>query len=295
LRGGARGGVLSALSLIVLFFIGCANQPTEVEKYNPEPVLSAYLYNGEPVNEVFLERVAPFNPSYNPRNSGITSATIRIFGGGDTLELTDDPAYHGRYVPASGQSLTPRGKTRYRIEARTPANEFLWAETVVPDTFGWVDIFLVDREGHRYPVGEGDTLTRDDPNMYWAWSPCDSAGGYTGSIVAQTHRDSLVPLDPEWDPETDSVEVENRTRAGFVVMRDDQHVVSIAWIFFQWEGWQRVELMAVSRDYYDYMFSTMRVDQGLIEAPITNMHGGLGIFSGMSRKSMMIYMKKVVM
>ncbi len=285
--------ILTLLALITITFFGCENTPTEVARYDPEPVLSAYLYNGEPVKEVFLERVAPFRPGYDPRNYGIVGGNIRITGGGDTLTLIDDPNFRGRYIPAVGDSLIPRGKVHYRIEATTPSNEFLWAETAVPDTFTILNIFLMDMQGQRFPVGDGDTLSRGDPLMFWEWSGCDSAGGYAGTIIAQTDRDSLVPLDPDWDAATDSVKMEERNRAGYTVMRDDQRRISIAWIFFMWEGPTKIELQAISKSYYDYLYSSFRIGQGMAERPLCNIHGGLGIFSGIARKSMEVYMKRV--
>ncbi len=282
-----------AFIAIVTLFIGCENTPTEVARYTPEPVFSAYLYNGEPVEAVYLERIATFNPAYDPQNAGIRNASIRIMGGGDTLNMVEDPGFHGRYIPEANQFLIPRGRVNYRIEAMTPSNEFLWAETVVPDTFTDLDVYLMDVPGQRYDVQDGDTLTREDPLMFWEWPATESAGGYAGTIVALTDRDSLVPLDPDWDAATDSVKMEERQRANFTVMREDQRRISIAWIFFQWEGPTRIELQAVSKSYYDYLFSSFRIRQGMADRPICNIHGGLGIFSGISRKSINVYMKRV--
>ncbi|MBM3326030.1 MAG: DUF4249 family protein [Calditrichaeota bacterium] len=280
---------------LVGLFIGCETQPTELEKYHPQAQLTCFLFNGQPVHEAWLERVASIYGPYHTTDHGILHADIRIFGGGDTLTLVDDPNKHGRYIPANGQTLVPRGKIHYRIEAVVPDGEFLWAETVVPDTFAFVDIYLLLEDGTRQPVNDGDTLTRLDPNMFWEWNSVDSAGGYNGMIVALTPRDSLVPLDPDWDAAEDSLEEAERTRAGFTVMRSDQKIITIPWIFFQWAGPQRVELQAISRDYYDYLFTSFRVQQGLIAEPQWNMHGGIGIFSGMSRYAITVVMKKVTM
>ncbi len=276
-----------------LMLAGCSSQPTEVADYKPQVVMTGYLFNGEPLAEVFLERVAPFAPSYDPRNYGIANAHVRVFGGGDTVTLVDDPAYHGRYVPPTGVYFIPRSKTHYRIEATTPESEALWAETIVPDTLSQVNIYLSPDYGiHRLPVREGDTLNRDDPNMFWEWSPVDSAGGYVGVILALTPADSLVPLDPNYDPTKDSIKVEERRRARYTVTRADQHIFTISWLWFRWQGPQRIELQAVSPDYYEYMFTMQRVEQGVLDKPSTNINGGLGIFSGISRKAIQIVMKK---
>jgi len=290
-----RGVLFSVLPLLSagVLLTGCDNVPTEMEDYRAEPFLTGFLTSGEPVSEIYLERVAPLIGFYDPRNSGIVGANVIIFGGGDTLTLAEDPAYRGRYIPAAGQSLTPRGKIRYRIEARTLQGELVWAETVVPDPFAHVESYLMKRDGTRIPVADGDTLARDMPNLFFRWDPVDSAGGYQGLGVTLVPRDSLVPLDPDWDAAEDSIEEEERTKGGFMVVRDDQRTITLPWIIFNWQGPHRLELLAISRDYYDYLFSLFRVQQGLIEKATSNVHGGFGIFGGISKHTLDIYMRKV--
>ncbi|MDP8239087.1 MAG: DUF4249 family protein [Candidatus Hatepunaea meridiana] len=283
--------------ILMILTTGCETTPTEVEKYEKEAVLTAFLTNGEPVSEVFLERIASIFDRYDFSDAAITGADIKIFdlNGSDTLHFQDDPVSHGRYIPVAGDTLIPLGKHSYRIEASIPNGEFLWSETVVPDAFTSLDIVLIDEDGTFYPVSSGDTLTRNDPYMFWRWSSVDSAGGYLGLIVAETPRDSLVPLDPNWDPNDpdDEIEDENRERSGDMIMRNDATTVSVPWIFFNWEGPNRIELRAISHSYYEYKFSLMRVEMGMLENPIFNINGGLGIFAGSSKVGMIVYLKRV--
>ena len=283
---------------LMLISGGCESTPTEVDKYNPEPVLTAFVYNGEPIEEVFLERVGPLFSTYRFEDFGITNADIKIFeiGGNDTLHLSPDPAKDGRYVPTAGELMIPKSRTNYKIEAQIPGAEFLWAEAAVPDKFDTLEVVLIDGDGNIFNVQDGDTLTRNHPNMFWRWDIDTTGGfvgGYAGLIVAETPRDSLVPLDPDWDAVEDSLEDNERGRAGWTVFRHDALWTTIAWAFFNWEGPNRIELQAVSRDYWDYLYSSMRVQQGMLENPIFNINGGLGIFGGISRRSFTIYLKKV--
>jgi hypothetical protein len=312
LRGGARGGVsfLKFISLRFSFTIfalfafwiisGCENQPTEVENYQPEPVLNAFLFNGEPLTEVHLERVASLYGDFRPANHGISGAQVRIFevGGGDTLSLVEDPAEHGRYIPAAGDTLIPREITRYRIEVSTPAGEILWAETTVPgamETNGAVQLFYPGAGGLPHTISNGDTLTRDYPDLNLMWSDVDAAGGFQSVILTLTDRDSLVPLDPEWDPNDPDTKIEDGDRWRFTEMeyRYDQRWTVLMWFFFFWEGPHRIELRAISAEYYDYLFSLFRMEQGMINEPVSNIHGGRGVFGGLSRWQCEIYMKKV--
>ena len=295
---------LAALILLVVS-TGCEDQPTEVEKYDPQPFLFAYLTNGEPIDEVFLERGTSLFEEYNVENAAISDAEIKIIELGDdgidrvdSIMFDEDYQQPGRYIPEAGAEMIPKGKTYYRIEATTPQGEFLWSETAVPDTFQMVEVVLIDNIGNETLVEEGDTLTRNDPNMYWRWdidTTGGCVGGFAGLIVAETPRDSLVPLDPDWDPNDpdDELEDDERGAAGWTVFRYDARWTTIAWVFFNWAGPNRIELQAISAEYYDYLFSSFRVMQGLLENPIFNVEGGYGIFAGMSKKSFLVYMKRV--
>jgi hypothetical protein len=277
---------------------GCEQTPTEVEDYQAQPVLSAFLVNGDTLREVHLERVAPLAGYYDPLRHGIVGAAITITGGGVNLVMTDDSLEPGRYVPLEGQYLVPQSLVVYRIEAVTPApfNESLWAETCVPGRVtehGPVEIFLEYPDGSRVPVNDGDHLNRNMPNLIWRWNEVDSAAGFQGVALALTPRDLLVPLDPDWTPE-DELEDTERNRLGWDHYRADQRQVNILWLAFQWEGPYLVELRALSPSYENYIFSLFRLQQGMISAPVSNIQGGgLGIFGAMSRYSIRVYLERV--
>jgi len=277
--------------------IGCDNTPTEVEDYNPEPYLTAFMVNGEPVDEIWLERIAPLDVYYRPEDYGIRNAAIKIFeiDGIDTLHFQDDPQQigSGHYIPAAGESLIPRSLGHYRIEARTPQGEFLWAESHMPAELDSVAIFLLDDDGSFTPVSEGDTLNRDMPNLYWAWTPVDSAGGYQGLITALLPKSELVGLDPDWRPVETPEDTAYCSRSGWMVMRWDQTQITLPWLYFEWQGPTRVELFAVNGQYYDYLFSLYMIDSGQVNRPQYNVHGGLGVFGLISKYAMNIYMQRV--
>ncbi len=285
---------LSLILFLTLLFSGCEDNPTELEDYDPEPVLSAFLENGEALEEIWLERVAPLEGVYDPLDHGITGADVRIFGGGDTLRMVDDPQKPGRYVPETGMELIPRDWVEYRIEITTLQDEFLWAETVMPLKLDTVAVVLADEEGNIFPVTEGDALNRNMPNMFWMWET-DTAHGFIGQITNLRDLDELVPLDPDWDPNDpdDELEIAQKGRHGFTIMRHDARVITIPWVFFRWEGPTLIELYSISDDYWQYLFTLMRTYQGLIANIHTNVHGGLGIFGARAGQGFEVYMKKV--
>lgn len=287
---------LMVIGLLIILATGCDDTPTEVEDYDPEPVLTAYICNGEEISELFLERVAPLEEYYDFSNSGIVGADIRIFevGGSDMLEFRDDPDGPGRYIPVPGQMLIPRGSTVYRIEVVTPAphNEFIWAETTVPGEYASVGLYLEHDDGTLEPVTDGDTLNWAMPNLHWTWSEVDAAEAYQSLILTLCDRDSLVSLDPDWEPEEDEDE-EDYDLFNWDWYRGDQRECTIFWLAFGWVGPHRVELRALSKSYSDYIFSIFRVDQGLINEPISNVQGGLGIFGALTKYTVHVYMERV--
>jgi hypothetical protein len=275
------------LAAVLTLAAGCADQPTEVEDYEREPVLSAFLTNGEPVDQIYLERVAPLRAYYEPEDHGITGADIAIFpvDGGDTLLLQDDPAAAGHYIPPPGAAWRPAGMTRYRVEAHNESEEVdVWAETVVPDSFS-LEV-LPD-------TAVGDTLTRLEPNLVLRWTDADSAGGFILNVTCLAPEDSLVPLDPDFDPEEDEVDEDYPPRSQMEFMRYDQREATLPWYLFQYEGPHRVDLLAVSAVYYEYVTTLFRVGQGQGADIPSNVNGGLGIFAGTSRRSFDVYLERV--
>lgn len=265
---------------------GCDNTPTEISDYEPQPILTAYLANGEPLDEVFLERVGALDEAYDPKANGIVGAMVTIFStdGGDTLFLVDDPEYPGRYVPPQGEDWIPEGKTRYRVEADLGGHELIWAETTVPDTFS-IQTFPV--------MLDGSTFTREDPNIMFDWTGADSSGGYVMNVLALCPRDSLQPLDPDFDPEKDELDPQDLRRTFYTIMRHDQRSLIVPWIMFQWQGWHRVDVFATSAEYYDYLFAMFRIESGILVDLPSNVHGGLGMVAGLSRHSYRLCMEKV--
>jgi len=302
--------VVSSLGMMVL--TTCEKTPTEVEKYQPQAVLSAYLCLGEPVDEVYLERVSPIQGYYTPR--GIDDAVIKIYPLRDDSTKIDSFNFI-QEGPGSieyrndRRLLWPRRRSLYRIDAWTPQGEHLWAVTRVPAAinphYGSVEFYQVYPDSvHivRYvPELEDaedslkvEVLNWKMPNLMVRWLDVDSAAGFQGLSAALA--DTLIPLDPdaEYDPEEpiDTTD-QNSWRVGWDFYREDQRGVDIGWIMFEWEGYYRLELRALSKSYADYLFSLFRVEQGLINQPTTNINGGLGIFGALSRYRTYIYMQRV--
>jgi hypothetical protein len=275
--------------------VGCESQPTEVQDYQPQAVLAAYLANGEPVSQIYLQWVAPLQGYYQLNNLGIPGCDMMIFPlddplTQDTLRLVQhpDPDSTWIYVPALGETpLIPQSRVHYRIEVKKPSEGIdIWSETVIPDSFNlWVN-------GVRWDSVQTDTMTREDPNIILTWNTPDSVGGYAFFTRALTSIDSIVTLDPDEIPGVDSLDTAEVSLVSYWMCRFDQVVQPMPWMLFNWAGPTTVEMQAGAPAYNDYITSLFRASQGFPIQYDTNIHGGLGIFGGLSRRKFEVVMER---
>ncbi len=293
--------------LVLTSFIGCEENPSEVEDYDAQPVLTAFISNGRTVPPIRLEWVGTYGAYYEPELYGIDGADVKLFAlPGDPALGTEDPVntdtltfYHletipGNYQPNDGD-WKPEGKVRYRIEVTKPSDGIdLWAETTVPDTFS-MQPYMSDEPFTPVEM-DGDTLTRLDPEIMIRWTPSATAEGFVLGIKAETPENELMRLDPDWDPNDpdDELEEEDLNRYAYTVARYDQSMMTIPWLFVQWAGWNRFDIHAASKDYYEYVFSSFNGQSAMSSENFQfNVHGGLGIFGATARHSFRVYMERV--
>ncbi len=293
--------ISTLIPLIVLItgIIGCEDNPTELEDYEPQAVLTAFIFNGLPAGDISLIRVQPLYGFYDEDQVGIPDAEIILFPVNPDAEPGDTIFYQyqapdGTYSPLNPDTI--RGKYTYRIEATIPTTEeFLWAETIVPDTFTLTvshpstDTLVL--QNNPVVIDTFGTFNRTMPPILFQWTSPDSCGGYIGNNICLTPVDSLEGLDPGWDPE-DLQDIEEPGRISIDFYLFFQEYQEYPWISFQWVGWHRYEFLAVDKDYFDYLFSYFRVQQGVLDEPQYNINGGLGIFAGCSKTEFMLYMEK---
>lgn len=292
---------------LILILSGCSvDNPTEVEDYEQEPMLSAFLYNGEPIDVVHLEWTAPFLGYYDPDDYPITNAVIMIEDLTDTtiapLQLVHDDPSPGHYYSDNPDWL-PRGTHNYRITADFSEGEeayHLEAIAMVPDTF----TVMLHHPNFPEPgtlilpnppdsLIIADTLTREDSVIVVTWSESDSNGGYFCNILTLTDTADLVPLDPDFVIGEDELEEDEFYRFNLQFMPDDQEQFTMGWYNFVWEGPHHIDIMAISVDYYDYVYAGIMIMMGLnVDVP-SNIDGGQGIFGGMCRRSFHLNMKRV--
>ena len=301
--------VLAVIAIpLTILITGCSvDNPTEVEDYQQQPLLQAYIYNGEPVEEVHFEWTAPFEGYYNPDDYAIIDADIVIFPEdvvdttGTALYLEHDSASPGHYTAPQGSQWRPEGKRTYRIVAQKDSEDvYVTATALVPDTFTVVLAHPTLPGGFQFLPPYPDTLfmpeilNRDMEILYNMWTPSDSTGGYISNTLALTPRDSLVPLDPDFVIGEDELDEGELWRLGIQFMLDDQFDLTFPWASFNWEGPYLIDIMAVSEEYLDYVYAGFRIMmQGISMQMPSNIEGGIGVFGGLCRYRYYLVMERV--
>ena len=291
--------MLFMLLLALLIVLGCENTPSEVSDYNPEPVLTAFIENGIPVEEVIVERVGRFYNYYDATQQGISDVRVTLYPvldadgspadtAGRVCYFEEDATRDGHYIPTS--PYIPQPFVRYRVTADHDGEKVhMSAETTVPDTLS-IEVYQ-----HGLPVDvEGDTMRITDSELYFRWSDSEACGGYQLGILALNDREDLVPLDPEYDPtDEDEVEMYEKTPSyGYTIAPDYQNSIFLTWLYFTWAGPTRIDVTACSKEYYEYVFTTLSLNENEY-LPLTNVTGGIGIFGAVSQQTVTFVMEIV--
>ncbi len=318
---------------LMVTIVGCDSEPTEVEDYDPEPVLFAYIETTKPFQMITLEWVnKDIGSVYIPYETGITGADVKIFPIADTngvfdstqmehytMTFTHGPTNgaegRGHYYPdLTGTEIdTVRPTWTYRIEVTKGDEVDMWAETTVPDTFTVVcsnhqqlnDFWNIEPDDPQELPDSFMTFNREmDPfNFEWSlpWYNVDyggdPVGGYVFNIVALTDTSELERLDPDWDPNDpdDAIEEDEMWRAGIGWSPDYFDYFNVLWIFFDWAGPHRLDIMACSVEYSRYVLSHFigNPTSGEVTRPEKYMNGGLGCFGAITKHSVYIQMERV--
>ncbi len=305
--------MIRSFSFLMLFLVGlaaltgCDSDPVEFDEYNPEPVLHAYMIAGDSFPEVHLQWVVKdITEPYDPAEHGIPGALIRIFpteinssavtdtsGLAVYYEQVNPGTTDGAYRPINSTTVLPN--TTYRIEAYKDGEVDVWAETTVPEAFtltlNYPDLNALQDSIPADPQNFGapwPTLTRNDPMIEMEWTSAFDNVNYGGApqgsyflyVTALTDTADLRPLDPDWDPNDpdDALETEQKQRVNFTFAPDYQLSSPLFWLFMEFEGPHRVNMVAASYEYYRYKFTQMMSNAQNPIPPESNIHGGFGCF-----------------
>lgn len=283
---------------------GCEDDPSELEDYNPDPILTAFIQNGQPVDSVMVEWIGKFHATYDPNTLGINNADVVLYPvldpDGSAADTSGRALYFhyagpgGKYMPDDANFI-PEPLVRYAMKVTSPDAQ-MYAETTMPDTFSTQvfqagKLLSIDPASRMLVDGDGDTLKtfqRTDEELFFRWTEAVGTGGYLLGIHSTGNPDSIRPLDTEYDS-TDADQVEAWDLVPKFVYQpapDYQNAVTLAWIYLNWTGPTDVLIEACSDDYYLYMFTslTFQMQGGGDNNIYSNVQGGRGIFGALSQQ-----------
>jgi hypothetical protein len=246
------------IAVTALVLAGCDHSGSD--PYVEEIVLQGNMYVGHPM-QVRVTRTIPIDQRYDSTAVGVSGATVRIQADGHEftmLEETSNPLGGGFYsVPADSHIVTPGVTYDIRVEA---LGHVLTAQTRAT---GYLHDFRQNLDSVMY--GAEPLVLR--------WTQDTLAFGYFLMI------ESLNPYFRD-----DSVQVSGNNGAQMadanfsfwnVPWREDS--VAVPWIILSVRGRHRVRLFTCDKSFWDYS-STLQLSNANND-PISNVHGGLGIFA----------------
>jgi hypothetical protein len=253
---------LPGICCICLFLIGCES---EVERYKPEPNVHCVLRTNESTVTLLAGMTVGYYDSVPDTSQwlGVSDVAVSIGHRGKLTELSEIADSAG-YYRTDSLPLAPGDS--YSLTATYPSGARVTGSTVVPDKFGFDSLRVDTVLDVPWP---GDTYARI--NVAVCWRESRGAGGYReqmdiwyrsgedsslqryGPTFSSARHDSWT-FDPRyyyWDTLTQAVDSLPLDRV-------------------------RIEVKAVDRNYYDYVFSMDYM--GGVDPDKMHLDGGVGVF-----------------
>jgi len=261
--------VLFTLPLIMVLLQGCNNNPVIPEA--TQIVLRGYLYANEPVQDIEVMSSFPLGSS-DSTNPPITTATVALLKSGNSYPLSPDTARPGYYY-YQGTGLTVNVGDMFNIEVDYNGQS-VTAATVVPPKPQNVALsvsnlhFRIDtiqvRFGTRISVTGLDTaiVTWDNPDgqyFYVVTESIDSTAQLLRPDSSFTRRFTSQPTNEN------SYRINNNS-----ILYTGKHVLKV---------------YRVNKEYAD-LYRSRQQDSRELNEPLTNVKGGLGIFSAFASDSL---------
>ncbi len=251
--------ILAVLGLGALL-TGCDQSGKDV--YEEEVVLQGTMYVGHPLS-VRLTRTVPIEEAYDQSHVGVSGATVKITADEHEftlLEETNNPSGAGFYsLPADSHLVTPGVHYSIRAEAE---GRVLTAQTTAA---GYIQDLTQNQ----------DTVMYGSDPLVFRWTPDTLAFGYF-AVVESLNPNWRDPQDADWASGNNGAAMADGNFSFWnIPWRDDS--LAVPWIMICYTGQHVVRLFTCDKAYWDYTM-TLRLGSAY-NRPISNVQGGLGIFS----------------
>jgi len=237
-------------------------------------VVQAFLYANEPVDDIYLTLTTPFGEETDAPET-VDDAAIALIKNGQRYALAPMPDEPGRYHYAGDDLAVNEGDT-FELEVEAQGQQLRASTTVPPSPTALAtsgpELKVPEFDSRGRPVGGIDGLS----DVYSVtWSNTSQAYHY---VVLE----SLITSDPEFIlPDFirsffDGFEIVTEpTRANYFDVRP---------ISLEVMGAHRVTVYRVNDEYAD-LYDNQDQDSRDLNAPPTNIEGGLGLFTAFNGAS----------
>jgi hypothetical protein len=250
---------LMLFSLVIAAVIGCDS--TGGSSYEEQIVLQGMMYVGYPLR-IRLTHTLPLGTAYDARAVGVTGANVHVSTDSVTYLLTEEASDgngDGFYSLAdSSISVIAGGHYSIRVEA---GEHILDAETVGA---GPTEILFQSADTVEY----GDNAHP----LRMRWQTDSLASGYVAMIEN---------LEPDWFEDYRAVSGNNGPDLlpwNLWVIPPTEDSLRLPWVALGFTGRHRLRLMTCDRNLWNYMWTYYPPGQSDV-TPVSNIHGGLGIFA----------------
>jgi hypothetical protein len=265
--------LFAAILTLALIFAGCESGGKD--PYVEQLVLQGNMVVGHPL-KVRVTHTIPIEQYYDSSVVGVPGASVKITADGREFTLreeTTNPVGNGFYsLPVDSHIVAPDIHYAIRVEA---LGHVVTAET---RSVGTVHIASQNE----------DTVTYGATPLVIHWDHDSLADGHW--IIIESFY-------PKWRDPVDNDLVSGNSGASMMdgnfsywnaVYRDDS--VEVPWIILCFPGLHRVTIQACDQALWDFS-STYQPGQTDV-APVTNVHGGLGIFTVGGSDTTYFYLQK---
>jgi hypothetical protein len=256
-------------------FFGC-DKGSE-QSFSEELVLDGQMIVGRPPT-IHLSHTIPIDQYYNPAAVAISGANILLWADDHQYTMNEDTVHRGTYALPADSHVVTTGLA-YRIEVHA-LDKILTAQTLEAAPPLRIDStsFPVWRDSLRM-----DTIVFAGAEFFLRWNDDVQRVGVIHLIQN---------LEPDWFESYRDVDANNGMNAGNLWIWTERHGTTfrVPWITVGHVGRHRVLTISGDDAAYNY-YQTLQV--GTSENyPLSNVHGGLGLFCAVSIDTSYFYLKK---
>jgi hypothetical protein len=256
--------------------LASCSEGTPVEADASLVVVRAYLYAGQAVTDVQLSGTVALG-STDSTAPPVNDAQVVLARGTQSWTLERAPGDSG-YYRYTGADLEVRAGDRFDIRI-TRGGQVVTASTIVPDA----PVGLVlSKDTLAVPANPGISWARSDSaRVMVSWT---NVPGTLAYVVVENLETNPEPITMPGGPSI-------RGRQRFIAPPTDRSDYGIGFMNLTHYGRHRITVYRINQEYAD-LYRTRQQDSRDLNEPLTNVAGGLGVFSAFNGVSTTLLVMK---